>query len=211
MDNRGEVWKTVLVLIPCLIATLIAVSRIMDARHHPFDVISGSLLGVFMAWASYRQYFPPITEPWKKGRAYPIRTWGTEPRPPTGDPRIEGYGESAVALRNPDEERIDEADARELRPHPSAGPSPQPYQANVYGRQHHDGGRSGDYSSSSSEDVTDGYEMRGPYMRTQNPGYNSQLPTYEADTAYHPRGPATQGGPAGEVQRPSTTAQPHAV
>ena len=67
-------------MVPSLGASLIAVSRIMDARHHPFDVISGSFLGILVAWAAYRQYFPPITEPWHKGRAYPIRSWGTEPK-----------------------------------------------------------------------------------------------------------------------------------
>ncbi|KAL9593379.1 MAG: hypothetical protein Q9219_007582 [cf. Caloplaca sp. 3 TL-2023] len=82
LDNRGEVWKSFIVLIPTLAAALIAVSRIMDARHHPFDVISGSLLGILVAWAAYRQYFPPVTESWRKGRAYPIRTWGTEPKAP---------------------------------------------------------------------------------------------------------------------------------
>ncbi|KAL8934851.1 MAG: hypothetical protein Q9216_005704 [Gyalolechia sp. 2 TL-2023] len=85
LDNRGEVWKTFIVLIPTLGAALIAVSRIMDARHHPFDVISGSLLGTVVAWAAYRQYFPPATEPWRKGRAYPIRTWGKEPKVPASE------------------------------------------------------------------------------------------------------------------------------
>ncbi|KAL8872505.1 MAG: hypothetical protein Q9174_001876 [Haloplaca sp. 1 TL-2023] len=82
LDNRGEVWKTFIVLIPTLAAALIAISRIMDARHHPFDVISGSLLGIGVAWAAYRQYFPPVTDSWKKGRAYPIRTWASEPKRP---------------------------------------------------------------------------------------------------------------------------------
>ena len=82
MDSKGEVWKTFIVLVPTLSAALIAVSRIMDARHHPFDVITGSLLGILVAWAAYRQYFPPVTEPWHKGRAYPIRSWGTDPKVP---------------------------------------------------------------------------------------------------------------------------------
>ena len=79
MDNRGEVWKTFIVLVPLLAAALVAVSRIMDARHHPFDVITGSMLGQATAWIAYRQYFPPITEPNLKGRAYPRRTWGIDP------------------------------------------------------------------------------------------------------------------------------------
>ncbi|KAL8932256.1 MAG: hypothetical protein Q9211_006426, partial [Gyalolechia sp. 1 TL-2023] len=85
LDNRGEVWKTFIVLIPTLGAALIAISRIMDARHHPFDVISGSLLGTVVAWAAYRQYFPPATESWRKGRAYPIRTWGKDPKVPESE------------------------------------------------------------------------------------------------------------------------------
>ncbi|KAF2205958.1 lipid phosphate phosphatase 1 [Delitschia confertaspora ATCC 74209] len=89
LDSRGEVWKTFLVLVPTLAAALVAGSRIMDARHHPFDVLSGSLLGLLVAWASYRQYFPPVSETWRKGRAYPIRSWGREPvAPPTVPPSI---------------------------------------------------------------------------------------------------------------------------
>ncbi len=85
LDNRGEVWRTFIVLIPTLAASSIAMSRIMDARHHPFDVLFGSVLGILVAWAAYRQYFPPVSETWKKGRAYPIRTWGTEMKgPPMG-------------------------------------------------------------------------------------------------------------------------------
>lgn len=76
LDSRGEVWKTFVALVPSLGAALIAGSRIMDARHHPFDVITGSMLGIACAWAAYRQYFPPLHDFRAKGRAYPIRTWG---------------------------------------------------------------------------------------------------------------------------------------
>ena len=82
-DQRGEVWKVFLCLIPTLGAALVAVSRIEDARHHPFDVLFGSALGVLCAWGSYRQYFPSLDEAWKKGQAYPIRSWGTEPAGPS--------------------------------------------------------------------------------------------------------------------------------
>lgn len=80
-------WKAFIVMIPTLAAALIAISRIMDARHHPFDVISGSALGMTVAWLAYRQYFPPISEPWKKGRAYPIRSWASGPRIPRSEER----------------------------------------------------------------------------------------------------------------------------
>ena len=82
MDAKGEVWRTFLVMVPALGAALITGTRIMDARHHPFDVISGALLGILVSWVSYRQYFPPVTETWRKGRAYPVRAWGKASRAP---------------------------------------------------------------------------------------------------------------------------------
>jgi len=94
LDNRGEVWKTIIVLVPILAASMVAISRIMDARHHPFDVLSSSLLGMFVAWVSYRQYFPSIYNTQNKGYAYPIRSWGTESPPPPGP----------AFVRAPDEE-----------------------------------------------------------------------------------------------------------
>lgn len=194
LDNRGEVWKTLLVMVPVLGAMLVAVTRIMDARHHPFDVITGSLLGIICAYVSYRQYFPPVTEVWRKGRAYPIRSWGTEPVNPLV------FHESQMNLHNPEEERLP---TQPVQPSVIANdnpvyrnPSPSIYAAsttpyaNVYQRRPHD--RDGDWSSS-SEDLADGYEMQPGYMRTQNPGLapgagtgTGQLPRYESDTAYHP-------------------------
>lgn len=40
-------------------------------------------MGFLIAWAAYRQYFPPVSETWRKGRAYPIRSWGAEPQRPS--------------------------------------------------------------------------------------------------------------------------------
>jgi hypothetical protein len=40
------------------------------------------MLGILVSWASYRQYFPPVSETWRKGRAYPIRAWGRGADPP---------------------------------------------------------------------------------------------------------------------------------
>ena len=94
-------------MIPTLAAALIAVSRIMDARHHPFDVISGSLLGIMMAYGSYRQYFPPISETWRKGRAYPIRSWASEPRSPRPEERQVARDQGVEPLRT-NSGRIDE-------------------------------------------------------------------------------------------------------
>ncbi|KAL2814271.1 PAP2-domain-containing protein [Aspergillus granulosus] len=184
MDNKGEVWKMFLVMLPCLGATLIAVSRIMDARHHPFDVITGSLLGVICASISYRQYFPSLSEPWKKGRAHPIRSWGTAPTYPDAG-RYQGAGESTEALRNPAQEQMRQPDLSENTEagFASTYPPPHPYVTNVYPRQAH-----GDtYSSSSEEDVTNGYEMQQGYRRPHSPGMGAQLPTYDPGMAYQAR------------------------
>lgn len=69
---------------------MIAGSRIIDARHHPFDVMFGSTLGILCGWGSYRQYFPPVSHTWEKGRAYPIRTWGVPLRQPGGTVGTDG-------------------------------------------------------------------------------------------------------------------------
>ncbi|KAF7172159.1 hypothetical protein CNMCM5623_004406 [Aspergillus felis] len=185
MDNKGEVWKAIIIIMPPLGATLIAVSRIMDARHHPFDVISGSLLGIVCAYISYRQYFPPISEPWKKGRAYPIRSWGTDPVAPSKVlPLSDHYG-STSALRNPQEDRMDPSGAPEIggpaRISPTYMGSANPYTSDLRNRRSHD--NNGEWSSS-SEDVADGYEMQHGYAPAQNPGMGG-LPRYEADTSYH--------------------------
>lgn len=132
LDSKGEVWKTLVILIPVLGAALVAGSRIMDARHHPFDVISGSLLGILVAWGSYRQYFPPVSETWRKGRAYPIRSWGREPVPP--DP-LARADEGVEPLRAPafpadEEQRIGYSTATG-----SGNPEDAAHQGNVFRQQ----------------------------------------------------------------------------
>ncbi|KAF2007231.1 lipid phosphate phosphatase-like protein 1 [Amniculicola lignicola CBS 123094] len=107
LDSKGEVWKGFVVLIPSLGAALVAGSRIMDARHHPFDVLSGSLMGILVAWASYRQYFPPVSETWKKGRAYPIRAWGKQTPAPNPTFRADDVVPLTRARTDTDLERGD--------------------------------------------------------------------------------------------------------
>lgn len=203
MDNRGETWKTLIIMAPILAATLIAVTRIMDARHHPFDVITGGFLGIVCAWVSYHQYFPPITEAWRKGRAYPIRTWGTEPpHPVTGLPLDSSNG-SAVPLRNPDADRLSALHPRERSVSPSGQSMPgasedgnNPFIPQPYPRRPHDHDPDGNWSSS-EDDVGDGYEMQPGYSRADNPGgnYPASL-TPATNTAYHPQPMAPPGAGA---------------
>ncbi|EOA81558.1 hypothetical protein ACJQWK_10499 [Exserohilum turcicum] len=137
LDAKGEVWRTFIVMVPTLGAALITGTRIMDARHHPFDVLSGALLGILVSWGSYRQYFPPVSETWRKGRAYPIRAWGKASRTP---PHQATLGEEAMEplqeIRKPVDEERGEASGY------SAAPAvPGDIGSNVFRQQIHNSQR----------------------------------------------------------------------
>ncbi|KAJ1999484.1 hypothetical protein H4R26_005046 [Coemansia thaxteri] len=57
-DRRGRTYKSFVVLVPLLTAMLIGVSRTKDYRHHWQDVLAGAILGIFMGWFGYHQYYP---------------------------------------------------------------------------------------------------------------------------------------------------------
>lgn len=61
--RKGHAATSWLVFIPMLGATLIAVSRTMDYRHHATDVIAGGILGTVVAVATYFLYYPPLSDP----------------------------------------------------------------------------------------------------------------------------------------------------
>ena len=42
---------------------MIAITRTMDYRHHSQDVVVGMLLGISIAYFSYRQYYPSLAHP----------------------------------------------------------------------------------------------------------------------------------------------------
>ena len=200
MDNRGEAWKSLLVMVPILAATLVAVSRIMDARHHPFDVITGSLLGVACAIVSYHQYFPPLSEAWRKGRAYPIRTWGTEPPQPI-DVKFAAYNESTTALRNPEADRLEPSDVHERSLSPLNRPThgamgyghpANPFASQAYPRRPHDHDPNGNWSSS-EDDVGDGFEMQRGYAMAQPSGMDRGPSPFDANTAYRSQTTAAPG------------------
>jgi diacylglycerol diphosphate phosphatase/phosphatidate phosphatase len=62
-DKRGHAGKAWLALSPLAAASLVAISRTMDYRHHWHDVLVGSLLGLIFSFFSYRQYFPSLGDP----------------------------------------------------------------------------------------------------------------------------------------------------
>ncbi|KIO28196.1 hypothetical protein M407DRAFT_243150 [Tulasnella calospora MUT 4182] len=62
-DLRGHAGKAWIAFVPLMGATLVAISRTMDYRHHPIDVFVGAVVGLVISHYSYRQYFPPLTHP----------------------------------------------------------------------------------------------------------------------------------------------------
>lgn len=58
-DCRGHVAKLCLVLLPLLLASLVAISRVDDYWHHWQDVVAGGLIGLVVAAICYLQFFPP--------------------------------------------------------------------------------------------------------------------------------------------------------
>lgn len=59
-DERGHIYKSVVVLAPLIVAALIATSRVDDYRHHWQDVTVGAFIGATFAIFSYRQYYPSL-------------------------------------------------------------------------------------------------------------------------------------------------------
>ncbi|KAK9374256.1 phosphatidic acid phosphatase type 2/haloperoxidase [Lipomyces chichibuensis] len=121
-DNKGEVWKTAMVMFPTLGAGAIATSRLLDHRHHGTDVLSGSLLGVGTAWMAYRLYFPSLQDTVREGRAWGIRSWGETKVSPDANDGIDG------PMSREDESRVD-VEIGEFRRRQT---SSQPYETQPY-------------------------------------------------------------------------------
>ncbi|KAI9800891.1 MAG: hypothetical protein M1833_003027 [Piccolia ochrophora] len=57
---RTDLARVLIALAPLLGAALIAISRCEDYRHDVYDVTIGSLLGILVAYFSYRRYYPSL-------------------------------------------------------------------------------------------------------------------------------------------------------
>lgn len=58
---RTDLGRCLLALSPFLCALMIAISRLGDYRHDVYDVTSGSILGLVVAYFSYRRYYPALS------------------------------------------------------------------------------------------------------------------------------------------------------
>ncbi|KAL2872126.1 phosphatase PAP2 family protein [Aspergillus lucknowensis] len=67
------VYLVIFAFVPWAVAFFISASRWFDYRHHGFDIIFGSLMGVVFAWVGFRLYSPPIT----RGAGW---SWGARSR-----------------------------------------------------------------------------------------------------------------------------------
>ncbi|KAJ5962992.1 hypothetical protein N7501_007933 [Penicillium viridicatum] len=57
---RTDLGRCLLAFFPLLCALMVALSRLADYRHDVYDVTCGGLLGMLIAWFSYRRYYPPL-------------------------------------------------------------------------------------------------------------------------------------------------------
>ena len=60
MRPRADLARALIPLAPLLGAALIAISRLEDYRHDVYDVSVGSILGMSVAYCSYRRYYPAL-------------------------------------------------------------------------------------------------------------------------------------------------------
>lgn len=75
-DHRGFSVKIVSAVLPLIVATYVACTRISDNRHFLRDIIAGAIIGTVTAIWFYLQYFPSIFNLENCGRAYPPRRFG---------------------------------------------------------------------------------------------------------------------------------------
>ena len=91
---RTDLARVLLALLPLIGAALIAISRCEDYRHDVYDVTVGSVLGMSIAFFSYKRYYPGL----KSSRC-------DEPYPSRADvAALNGYGKI-----KDEEERIQSA------------------------------------------------------------------------------------------------------
>ena len=111
-------------------ATLVAMSRLADYRHDIYDVTSGSLLGMAVAYTTYRRYYRPLRHP-KCDTPYPSQAdyaaaMASKARPRDLEAAAEEF-ELSVSDASDDESRsylLSGSGPAESRPQPSTAQPP---------------------------------------------------------------------------------------
>lgn len=57
-DGAAWAWKLTLSFCPLVLAAFVAISRVLDFRHHCIDVVVGGFLGLVVTIIVYHAYFP---------------------------------------------------------------------------------------------------------------------------------------------------------
>ena len=70
---RTDLARVLIALAPLIGAALIAISRCEDYRHDVYDVTIGSILGISIAYFSYRRYYPRLNSTYCD-RPFPSRS-----------------------------------------------------------------------------------------------------------------------------------------
>lgn len=61
--DYAPVWKLILVFLPLLAATLLSLCRLVDYTHHWYDIVTGAVIGVIFAFATFRMHYCSIFDP----------------------------------------------------------------------------------------------------------------------------------------------------
>ncbi|KAJ8110282.1 hypothetical protein ONZ43_g5911 [Nemania bipapillata] len=93
-DKKG-LGRALVCLTPLVGATMIAISRCQDYRHDVYDVCVGSLLGITVAYWSYRRYWPRLSS---RECHEPYPTPGIDPEDRGGWQRVRDEEEGGPVL-----------------------------------------------------------------------------------------------------------------
>lgn len=61
-DRGGQMYKSIIVMLPCLSAFAIAVTRVRDYHHNYSDIMAGSIIGLMCGAGSYYNLYPSLFE-----------------------------------------------------------------------------------------------------------------------------------------------------